>query len=261
MAEIAAPRPRRLRAPTVRDWVAVSSALSIPCVLFLLAAAPRVFFVWHNGFDGLYGQDAYAYYDYARQMYSALSHAQLPPPFWWPLGYPALLNLSFLLLGVSVRAAQAITLASGAAIAPLTYFLAREAVGARRGQVAGLVAGLILALSGQAVQSSVVIMSDAPALMWATLSAWLLLRYRRTDSFGTVALSGVAMALAVITRWENLGFALVWLGASLTPRFFSRNTSSSPRRMISTSLLVSRNCLGNLTAWLLPERKTRAVAI
>src|ERR1700747_2750938 len=42
---------------------------------------------------------------------------------------------------------------------------------------------------------------------------------------------------------------------------FSRSTSSSPRRKISTSLLLSRNCLGKRTAWLFPERKTLAVGI
>src|ERR1700719_4220640 len=49
--------------------------------------------------------------------------------------------------------------------------------------------------------------------------------------------------------------------ALANPFPFSRNTISSPRRKISTSLLFSRNSFGNRTAWLLPERKTRAVAI
>src|SRR6201987_2725048 len=41
--------------------------------------------------------------------------------------------------------------------------------------------------------------------------------------------------------------------------FFSRSTISSPRRKISTSLLFNRNCLGSRTAWLFPDRNTRAV--
>src|ERR1700738_1108593 len=45
------------------------------------------------------------------------------------------------------------------------------------------------------------------------------------------------------------------------PFAFSRNTISSPRRKISTSVLFSRNSFGNRTAWLLPERKTLAVAM
>src|SRR5579871_7057817 len=49
--------------------------------------------------------------------------------------------------------------------------------------------------------------------------------------------------------------------ARASPFPFSRNTISSPRRKISTSLLLRRNSFGSRTAWLLPERKTRAVAI
>src|SRR5258708_2867682 len=49
--------------------------------------------------------------------------------------------------------------------------------------------------------------------------------------------------------------------ARASPFPFSRNTISSPRRKISTSLPFSRNSFGSRTAWLLPERKTRAVAI
>ena len=39
----------------------------------------------------------------------------------------------------------------------------------------------------------------------------------------------------------------------------SRNTTSSPRRKISTSLVLKRNSLGKRMAWLLPDRKTLAV--
>jgi hypothetical protein len=44
-------------------------------------------------------------------------------------------------------------------------------------------------------------------------------------------------------------------------RAFSRSTTSPPPRKISTSSLSKRNSLGNRTAWLLPDRKTRAVDI
>jgi hypothetical protein len=254
MAEIAAPQPRPLAARASRAWNVAVGTWLIPCALFLLAVAPRVFLVWQSGFDGLYGQDAYAYYDYARQMFTELSRAQPPPPFWWPLGYPTLLNLGFLILGTSVRAAQVITLVSGAAIAPFAYLLAREASGGKGGQVAGLVAGSILALGGQAVQSSVVIMSDAPALMWATLSAWLLLRYRHTHSFAALALSAISTSLAVITRWENLGFALVWIVATLSLNSFlvKEGRGSDARRLKGADRRVAI-ALGLAALVLLPQ--------
>ncbi len=223
MAEIAAPqiRTRSLRVTAQLGWL-------IPSALFILALAPRISLVVQNQFDGLYGQDAYAYYGYARQLFTALTHGQLPPPFWWPLGYPALLNVSFLLLGVSVHSAQWFTLVSGAVLAPLAFWFAYEVSGGDR--TAGVIAGMILALGGQAVQSSVVVMADVPALMWATLSACLLLRYQRTraasgpgnpaptksyNSGWMLYASAITMALALVTRWENAGFALAWVGALL----------------------------------------------
>ena len=39
-------------------------------------------------FDGLYGQDAYAYLDYAGALRTALLNGSPPPPFFWPIGYP-----------------------------------------------------------------------------------------------------------------------------------------------------------------------------
>src|ERR1700674_1789022 len=45
------------------------------------------------------------------------------------------------------------------------------------------------------------------------------------------------------------------------PPAFSRNTISSPRRKISTSELLTRNCFGSLTAWLFPDLNTRAMAM
>src|ERR1700756_4449400 len=45
------------------------------------------------------------------------------------------------------------------------------------------------------------------------------------------------------------------------PPAFSRNTISSPRRKISTSVLLTRNVFGSLTAWLFPDLNTRAMAM
>src|SRR5829696_215892 len=47
--------------------------------------------------------------------------------------------------------------------------------------------------------------------------------------------------------------------ASIKVRGFSRSTTSSPRRKISTSSLANRNSFGKRTAWLFPDLKTLAV--
>jgi Dolichyl-phosphate-mannose-protein mannosyltransferase len=219
-----------------------------PAALFLLALAPRLFLIWRNPFDGLYGQDAYAYYDYARQLLDALARGQLPPPFWWPLGYPMLLNAGFLVLGVGIRSAQLVTILCGASIAPLVFLLALEAT--ERNQIAGLIAGGTVALGGQAVQSSLVVMADVSALMWATTSAYLLLRYRRTRGTWPLALSGVTLALSIVTRWENLLFAIAWFAALMTMIAASSNNHI---RGNSTLLLKQLAVLALVAVVLLPQ--------
>jgi hypothetical protein len=255
MSEIAASQSRPLSARANIERIAASAAWLAPCALFLIALMPRIWVVWFNRFDGLYGQDSYAYFDYARQLFSALNRGQAPPPFWWPLGYPALLNLSFVILGTSVHSAQIITIVSGSLVAPITYLLARETIPGSRWNLGGLVAGAIVAFGGQLVQSSVVIMADAPASMSASLSAWLLLRYRRTAYLPTLALSAMGMSFAVITRWENLGFVLAWFAALIAVSLQRDRDStgrSFPSRLRTTALplLIS---MGLAAAVLLPQ--------
>lgn len=178
--------------------------------LFVLALIPRAAAMLINHFDGLYGQDAYAYYDYATEMFHSIGRGQAPSYFWWPLGYPALLSVSFLLFGVNISSAQWITVLCGAAIAPATYLLTREVSPDRYGRWGGLLAGAFIAIGGQALQSSIVIMADVPALLWATASAWLFLRFRRTKGLTSLILSALLLGMAVVTRWQNLILALVW---------------------------------------------------
>jgi hypothetical protein len=63
--------------------------------------------------------------------------------------------------------------------------------------------------------SSVSIMSDATALMWATASAWLTLRYTRTLTGPVLLLAVFALSLAVITRWIMALVAAPWTIAVL----------------------------------------------
>jgi 4-amino-4-deoxy-L-arabinose transferase-like glycosyltransferase len=157
-----------------------------------------------HGFDGLYGQDAYAYYDFARD----IVQGDAATTFHWPLGYPLLLASGFTLFGISASVGQVINLALGALLAPMIYLLARE-IGLRT--PGALLAGLLMTMCGQAIQSSVVVMSDVPALFLATLSAILLARYTHSHSARDLALAALALSLASITRWIYLALALPWL--------------------------------------------------
>lgn len=171
-------------------WLLVVVAFALLLRLALLAG---------SGFDGLYGQDAYAYLDAAR----ALRQGAEVGRFYWPLGYPALLALA----GAGDATGQTINLLLGALLPALVYTLTRQAGSGRAG---ALIAALLMSACGQAVQSSLVTMADIPALAWATASAVALGEYRRRARARWLVITAVLLALAAVTRWVYLLLALPW---------------------------------------------------
>ncbi|MFQ5751521.1 MAG: ArnT family glycosyltransferase, partial [bacterium] len=183
--------------------------------LFSLSLLIRLGLVLWSGFDGLYGQDAFAYFKFAREMQKALVNWELPGPFNWPLGYPAILMFGFLIFGAAPWVGQAISIISGALISPLIYLLSYEwlLLADREpceAQKVGIFAGILIALSGQIILSSVVIMSDVPALFWVILSAWTLVRYVRTFKLSWLLVVIFALAWAVMSRWLYALLVLPW---------------------------------------------------
>ncbi|GAB4452341.1 MAG: hypothetical protein Kow0031_34740 [Anaerolineae bacterium] len=184
-----------------------SSVKYAPPALFALALLPRLAaaLFWHT--DGLYGQDAYAYFEQAAALARRLPAGLPPPQFHWPNGFPLLAALLMPLTGVSPLAGQLVALLSGALLSPLLYLLCRDLFpGEPRGHIAGLIAGLSVAVAGQPLLSSIVVMADMPALMWLTLAAWLTVRSARPrpQPALTFLAAGAAAGLAVITRWVYL---------------------------------------------------------
>ncbi len=175
-------------------WIAIG--------LFVMALLIRLTVLVVYPFDGLYGQDAFAYYNYALQLWNSTQHGQLPAPFYWPLGYPALIAIGFLVFGFSPLAAQVVSLITGALTAPLLFLLTLEIAAslAMRGRGGALLAGLVAAVSGQLLQLSLSIMADASAIFWASLSALALVRYTHTLKTRWLALASFALAYAIITR-------------------------------------------------------------
>ena len=151
--------------------------------------------------DGLYGQDPYAYFNHALAMRDLLTSGTSLLSLFWPSGYSALLTTAFTVFGETAATGQALSLFLGAALSPLLYALARVAGVSRPGAI---MAGALMAVNGQAVQSSVVLMADIPALFWACLSALLLLIGLDDGRARWLAASGLVLGLAVITRWANL---------------------------------------------------------
>jgi 4-amino-4-deoxy-L-arabinose transferase-like glycosyltransferase len=198
-------------------------------LLPLLLILPVAFLVVDNQFDGLYGQDSYAYYHYASgPLRDRLLALQPPPPFFWPPGYPLLVFLLSLLVGNGTTAAQLASLVPGALVPVLTALLARELwpeqLRSGIGRWLPLLAGLFAALTGQLWQSSAVIMSDTTGLAAATLGAWALARYGRGSGGRWLLLAAGASGYSVLARWA---YGLVALPLAVAALFL---LARRPRR-------------------------------
>jgi len=184
-----------------------------PLGLFLAALLLRAGTLVLRPFNGLYGQDPYFYDGLARDLWAAAVGGGPLPRTPWPVGYPLMVAAALPLTGFASSAGQWVSLAAGAVMAPLVYLLAYELLVSKdrpgaEARRTGLVAGALTAVSGQLLQSSVVAMSDAPALCWVTLSAWALARYARRPRAVWLAAAGFGLTWGAITRWEYVLLAL-----------------------------------------------------
>lgn len=211
--------------------------------VFCLALCLRLatIFLWQ--FRGLYGQDAYSYYDYAVRLRDALWHGQSIPPFFWPPAYPGAVVLSSLVFGMNSAAGQAVSVLAGVGTVLFTFLLAAELAAwsgleGRTARWVGLLAGLWLACAGQLILYSTVIMADALGLMLAVLSAWLLVRYGRTQRLLSLYLASAALACAFLARIQMGLLVMPWAAFTLYVGYRSGPSYSHILRAAAGALLI-----------------------
>jgi hypothetical protein len=200
---------------TAREHCAASWLFLLPLVLIVPLAAGAL--ALRGNFDGLYGQDPYAYYNYAvGPLRQSLLRLEAPPSFYWPPGYPLLVALASFVVGTAPLAGQLVSLLCGALVPFLTALLAHEVWSVRQSSHQGaenslfvpLVAGLVAAFHGQLWQSSTTIMSDTAGLAAATLGIWALARYGQLGTLRWLLLAAGAVAYSVLVRWPLAPLAL-----------------------------------------------------
>ncbi len=170
-------------------------------ILFSLALGVRIAIIAFHGFDGLYGQDAFAYFDFAGDILYFIETFNPPPPFFWSIGYPLQLAIGMGILGVTESVALGTSILMGSLLPILVYSLGLQL---QLRLPYAFFAGLLISFSGQALQSSLVIMSDIPALFWSLISVVSLLQYMDGSKKRWLALCGFAVSIACITRWIYL---------------------------------------------------------
>ncbi len=173
--------------------------------LFIAAFAIRLFFVLYFKFDGLYGQDAYAYADWSNQFYQSVISFQIPPNFYWPIGFYLFTSLFGLFLGGNIDlAALLLSLNAGALTAGFMYLLAFELFsGTKQRKILAFISGLIICFAGTAVKSSIVIMADALGLFFLTISAYNLVIYINRQNRVNLIICFISFSCGLMTRYAN----------------------------------------------------------
>ena len=179
-----------------------NSAGLLPFAVALgIAGATRLCFP----FDGLYGQDAFAYFKYARAIGPHLFSAAPLPHLYWPIGYPLTVALLLPVTGGHPAAGQVVNALACAWAAAATALIVRS-LGLRDLQTWGrrfpsILAGLAVASSGAVLRSSQVVMADGLALGATAAALFCAVRYVERE--GGPWLVGCAFALAwgTVARW------------------------------------------------------------
>ncbi len=179
-----------------------SSLWLVPLVVALgVAGITRLSFP----FDGLYGQDAFSYFRYARAIWPHLSGGAPLPALYWPIGYPATVALFLPLCGGGPAAGQIVNAVacgwSAAATALLVDGLQRRDERRRHDPWSAVLAGLTVAVSGAVLRSSQVVMSDGLALGAVAGGLFCVVRYVEENHGPWLIAAALSLAWGTAARW------------------------------------------------------------
>lgn len=207
-------------------------------ILFASAFIFRVLLLIIFKFDGLYGQDAYGYLDYSKRFYESLALFHIPPSYYWPIGFPLLIAVfSIFTAGNVWLAGLLVSLNSGSLCAGFVYLLAYELLSEENEELrkkTSFYAGWIAVFIPLLVKSSIVLMSDTLALMFASWSIWQIVKYTDSQKLKHLIFAAVTLSLAVMTRY---GYALLVIPILIFIIYTSVKNKFNARSLIKDILI------------------------
>jgi hypothetical protein len=211
----ARPGPGAVAAQVARRHTA--DATGFGASLFVLALAPRL-----AAALALAGEPVWDghYYDFgARRIAAGLGYSDdrtapdgrliWHPWCHYPVGYSGMLGLVYRLLGPSHQAAAVANAVIGAALAAVTWALARRALSERRARIAGL----IVALHPGLILYAALLMTEPLAALLTLLAFWLAVRDDRPRR--GLVVGALVLGVAALVRPQAL-LCAPFLGACTT---------------------------------------------
>jgi hypothetical protein len=187
-------------------------------VLFFVALAPRLYVALRWSGEPVW--DGH-YYDFAaRRLAAGLGYSDdlvvggqtvWHPWCHYPVGYSAYLSLFYRVLGASNAVAAVVDAMTGAALAVVTWLLAREGLSRGRARVAGL----LVALHPGMILYAALVMTEPLSALLTLLAFWIAARDERPAR--GVMLGALVLGVAALVRPQAL-LCVPFLTLLLTPR-------------------------------------------
>ncbi|MCX6833279.1 MAG: glycosyltransferase family 39 protein [candidate division Zixibacteria bacterium] len=224
-----------------------------PWIIFLLAALIRGFvllivFHYHNSQDMLnLTPDSSNYVGGAQAIISDGFLVNRRELFYFPVGYPLLLAVSFLLWGIQTLPILAVQVLLSSWTCVLIYLIALEAGLTRR---VAFIAGLLGVFSITSIALSSLVLSDTVYVFLFAFSLWLLIRALHTGRLHFFLLAGTVCGGAMLVRPIGKYWPFVMVLVTLGYHFVQR--ARTDFRAPDLARLLRGAILGCLIACLIP---------
>ena len=193
-------------------------------ILFLASFIIKITLLIIFRFDGFYGQDSYAYFDYSKVFIESLYLFRIPPNFYWPIGFYTLTLLFNIITSGNVAVATLlVSITAGSLLPGITYLLslelAKDYYESAKAKNISILAGLIICFSGVIIKSGMVVMSDMPGLIFSVLSVYFFFKYLQENIKNNLYLTGVFLSLSILIRYANIFFVFLFVVIFLYNRY------------------------------------------
>lgn len=155
------------------------------------------------GFNGLYGQDAYAYYYYSEAVRGFLNTGQDPGNFFWPVGYPVFAGI---LSVTGIPVSLAMQMVSIMSLLGIVYLLSRL-IGFQHsdsGNQKTVYLFICFCFSPFILKAGVIGMSDLPAAFFVLAAYYTFCLYLKESNVKWALLFGIMASLSVLTRFPSI---------------------------------------------------------
>lgn len=173
-------------------------------LLFILPLA-ILFILRFMGYDGMVGQDAYAYVDYAKAIKVWINGGPHPGNFLWPPGYSLFgALLSYLGIPVSLAMQLISSLSLSGVLFFLHKFITNQNYGAKT-KFDPIIPSSYLLLFGMFapyfLRASMVTSSDMIACFWVAIAVYYFHQYNTQTHFKNLLLAALAGSMGTIVRY------------------------------------------------------------